>query len=78
MTEHLRAYLDEQMQAVNNGVRQDIELADGDVHRALRITLIANAFLQEKSTEDTIAELRKYGMWEELDKEIQSTRTGDR
>jgi ABC-type Fe3+/spermidine/putrescine transport system ATPase subunit len=49
MTEQLRAYLDEQMQAIDEDVRQAIELADGDVHRALRITLIANAFLQEEN-----------------------------
>jgi hypothetical protein len=49
MTEQLRAYLDEQMQAVDDDVRQTIELADGDVYRALRITLIANAFLQQEN-----------------------------
>ena len=47
MTQQLRAYLDEQMQAVDADVRQAIDLANGDVHQALRITLIANAFLQE-------------------------------
>ena len=49
MTEQLRAYLNEQMQAVDDDVRQAIELADGDVTCALRITLIANAFLQEEN-----------------------------
>jgi hypothetical protein len=49
MTEQLRAYLDEQMQAIDDDVRQTIELADGDVYRALRIALIANAFLQEEN-----------------------------
>ena len=49
MTEQLRAYLSKQMQAVDDDVRQAIELADGDVTRALRITLIANAFLQEEN-----------------------------
>lgn len=49
MTEQLRAYLNEQMQAVDEDVREAIELADGDVTRALRITLIANAFLQEEN-----------------------------
>ncbi len=49
MTEQLRAYLDEQMQAVDDDVRQAITLADGDVYRALRITLIANAFLQQEN-----------------------------
>ena len=49
MTAQLRAYLNGQMQAVDEDVRQAIELADGDVTRALRITLIANAFLQEEN-----------------------------
>ena len=49
MTEQLRAYLDEQMQAIGDDVRQAIALAEGDVTRALRITLIANAFLQEEN-----------------------------
>ena len=49
MTEQLRAYLDEQMQAVDDDVRQAIELANGDVYRALRVTLIANAFLVEEN-----------------------------
>ncbi len=37
------------MQAVDDDVRQAIALADGDVHWALRITLIANAFLHEEN-----------------------------
>jgi hypothetical protein len=49
MTEQLRAYLNEQMQALDDDTRQAIELADGDVYRALRITLIANSFLQEEN-----------------------------
>ncbi len=49
MTEQLRTYLNEQMQAFDEDVRQAIELAGGDVCRALRITLIANAFLQEEN-----------------------------
>ena len=49
MNEHLRQYLNEQAQAVDNDVRQAIELAEGDVYRALRITLIANTFLQEEN-----------------------------
>jgi hypothetical protein len=49
MNQQLRAYLDEQMQAVDADVRQAIELASGDVYQALRITLIANAFLQEEN-----------------------------
>ena len=49
MNERLRTYLDEQMQAVDDDVRQAIALADGDVHRTLRIALIANAFLHEEN-----------------------------
>jgi hypothetical protein len=49
MTVQLRAYLDEQMQAVDDDVRQAIELAGGNIYRALRITLIANAFLVEEN-----------------------------
>lgn len=49
MTEQHRAYLFEQMQAVDDDIRQAMELAEGDVYRALRITLIANAFLSEEN-----------------------------
>ena len=49
MNERLRAYLDEPMQAVEDDARQAIALADGDVRRALRIALIANAFLHEEN-----------------------------
>ena len=49
MNEQLRAYLDEQAQAVDDDVRQALELCDGDAIRALRITLIANEFLQEEN-----------------------------
>jgi hypothetical protein len=49
MNRQLRTYLDEQSQAVDDDVRQSIELAEGDVRRALRITLIANAFLVEEN-----------------------------
>lgn len=50
MNQQLRTYLHEQMQAVDDDVRQAIELADGDVYGALRLTLIANAFLAEENT----------------------------
>lgn len=33
--------------AIDEDMRQAIELANGDVYAALRITLIANAFLSE-------------------------------
>jgi hypothetical protein len=49
MNEQLRIYLNDQMQAVDDDVRQAIELAEGDVMRALRISLIANAFLSEEN-----------------------------
>jgi hypothetical protein len=49
MNQQLRTYLDEQMQAWDAEIRQAIDLASGDVYRALRITLIANAFLHEEN-----------------------------
>jgi hypothetical protein len=49
MNQQLRAYLDEQAQAVDEDVRQALELCGGDAMRALRITLIANAFLVEEN-----------------------------
>jgi hypothetical protein len=49
MNQQLRAYLDEQMNALVDDTRQVLELADGDVYRALRITLIANSFLTEEN-----------------------------
>lgn len=49
MNQQLRAYLDDQAQAVDDDVRQAIELCGGDAVSALRITLIANAFLQEEN-----------------------------
>ena len=47
MNQQLRAYLDEQAKAVDEDVREAVELAGGDPIVALRITLIANAFLLE-------------------------------
>jgi hypothetical protein len=49
MNEQLRTYLDEQAQAADEDVRQAIDLAHGDPVVALRITLIANAFLLEEN-----------------------------
>jgi hypothetical protein len=49
MNPQLKAYLDEQAQAVDEDVRQALALCEGDAVRALRITLIANAFLQEEN-----------------------------
>jgi len=49
MNAQLKAYLDEQARATDDDVRQAIELANGDVVHALRITLIANTFLVEEN-----------------------------
>lgn len=49
MNQQLRAYLDEQAQAVDDDVCQAIELAGGDPVVALRITLIANTFLMDEN-----------------------------
>ena len=49
MNQQLKAYLDEEAQAVDDDVRQALELCGGDAIRALRITLIANAFLVEEN-----------------------------
>jgi hypothetical protein len=48
MNAQLKACLDEQAQAVDDDVRQALELANGDPMHALRITLIANAFLHQE------------------------------
>jgi hypothetical protein len=45
----VRAYLDEQAQKFDEDVREAIELAGGDITRALRATLIANTFLIEEN-----------------------------
>lgn len=50
MSHHaLRAYFDEQAQKIDDDVREAIELAGGDITKALRITLIANSFLIEEN-----------------------------
>jgi hypothetical protein len=48
MNQQLRAYFDEQANAVDESVRHAIELAKGNAVEALRITLIANAFLESE------------------------------
>ncbi len=48
MNATLKAYLDDQAAELEEDVRQTLELAHGDPHHALRITLIANAFLSEE------------------------------
>jgi hypothetical protein len=47
--DQLRAYFDEQAQMVDDDVREAIEIAGGDVTRALRAALIANTFLIEEN-----------------------------
>lgn len=49
MNQQLKAYLDEQAQAVDDDVRQALEICNGDAIAALRITLIANAFLVDEN-----------------------------
>jgi len=49
MNAQLRAYLDGLAQATDDDVRQAIDLAHGDVVHALRLALIANAFLVEEN-----------------------------
>ena len=49
MNEQLRAYLDDQSQAVDEDVRLALALCNGDPIQALRTTLIANAFLIEEN-----------------------------
>jgi hypothetical protein len=46
MNQQLRAYFDEQANAADQGVCRALELANGNAVEALRITLIANAFLE--------------------------------
>ena len=49
MNEQLKAYLDEQAQALDEDVRLAVQLCGGDVIQALRTTLIANGFLLEEN-----------------------------
>lgn len=46
MNQQLRAFFDEQASAVDENVRQALELARGNAIEALRTALIANAFLE--------------------------------
>jgi hypothetical protein len=58
MNKVLRAYLDEQAKAADDEVRQALELTKGNAVDALRITLIANAFL-ESEVERLTAEVKR-------------------
>ena len=49
MNEQLKAYLDDQAQALDEDVRGAIEICGGDIVQALRTALIANAFLLEEN-----------------------------
>jgi hypothetical protein len=46
VNDQLRAYLDEQAKAADEEVRQALQMTNGNAVEALRITLIANAFLE--------------------------------
>jgi hypothetical protein len=48
MNATLKAYLEDQAEELEEDVPQTLELAHGDALNALRITLIANAFLSEE------------------------------
>jgi len=48
MNQALRAYLDEQAKAADEEVAQALEMTKGNAVEALRITLIANAFLESE------------------------------
>src|SRR5688572_10287796 len=48
MNQALRAYLDEQANAADDEVQQALALTKGNAVEALRITLIANAFLESE------------------------------
>ena len=48
MNATLKAYLDDQADELEEDVRQTLTLAHGDPLHALRITLIANAFLESE------------------------------
>jgi hypothetical protein len=50
MNQQLRAYLDDQAQAVDGDLRQAIEACGGDVVSALRAALLSNAFLMEENS----------------------------
>ena len=46
MNQHLKKYLDDQAQEIEDDMKEALALCGGDPMKALRITLIANAFLE--------------------------------
>jgi hypothetical protein len=58
MNQQLRAYLETQAKAADEEVAQALTLTKGNAIEALRITLIANAFL-ESEVERLTAEVKK-------------------
>lgn len=49
MNQQIEKYLDDQAQAIDDDMNEALAICGGDVMKALRITLIANAFLEKKS-----------------------------
>jgi hypothetical protein len=49
MNQQLKKYLGDQALALDEDVQEALALCRGDAMRALRVTLIANAFLQEEN-----------------------------
>lgn len=47
--DQLRAFFDEQAQKLDEGIREAIQIADGDVTKALRSAIVANWFLIEEN-----------------------------
>jgi hypothetical protein len=56
MNLQLKKFLDDQAQAIDDDIKEALAICGGDVMKALRITLIANAFL-EKQIEHLSAEV---------------------
>ncbi|MCX7310027.1 MAG: hypothetical protein NTZ72_19625 [Afipia sp.] len=48
MNQQIEKYLDDQAQAIDDDMNKALAICGGDVMKALRITLIANAFLEKK------------------------------
>ena len=58
MNQPLRAYVDEQSKAADAEVRRALELTKGNAVEALRVSLIANAFLASE-VERLTAEVKR-------------------
>jgi hypothetical protein len=48
MNQQLKKYLDDQAQEIEDDMKEALAICGGDPMKALRITLIANAFLEER------------------------------